>query len=111
MTAPLVSREDTDGIALLVIASPPVNALGLALRRALDEMIRMVNQDPDIRVLVHHADHLVQRAAQRETKRIDRRAGDHQQRNPVGIFAAYKGCGHAFASAGGDAAAASVLQG
>ena len=52
MTAPLVSREDTDGIALLVIASPPVNALGLALRRALDEMIRMVNQDPDIRAVV-----------------------------------------------------------
>ena len=43
---------EDDGIAVLVIDSPPVNALGIRVRRALDDAIRRISTDDRIRAVV-----------------------------------------------------------
>mgnify|MGYP000868865935 CR=1 FL=1 len=52
MTTPLILREDHNGVALLTIANPPVNALGLALRRELADLVAALENDDSIRAVV-----------------------------------------------------------
>jgi 3-hydroxyacyl-CoA dehydrogenase len=52
MTEDLVRREDHDGIAVLTISNPPVNALGLATRQALIAAIAALEADDGIRAVV-----------------------------------------------------------
>lgn len=49
---PLIHRKDYDGIALLILENPPVNALGLSLRQALAGMIAAIEADTSIRAVV-----------------------------------------------------------
>lgn len=51
MTSP-VTWENRDGIALITIDSPPVNALGHAVRAGLWEAVEAAEADPAVRALV-----------------------------------------------------------
>jgi len=50
--ASLVGRELRDGIAIVTIDAPPVNALGQSVRAELLANVREVDDDPDIRAAV-----------------------------------------------------------
>lgn len=52
MTATLLTRQDRNGIAVVTLDNPPVNALGQALRQQLGEVIAGIDRDPAIRVAV-----------------------------------------------------------
>ncbi|WP_174278415.1 enoyl-CoA hydratase-related protein, partial [Sphingomonas bacterium] len=41
-----------DGIGILTVDYPPVNALGIAVRRGLDEGFRTLDADPAVRAIV-----------------------------------------------------------
>ncbi len=47
-----ISYQVSDGIALIVMDSPPVNALGLPLRRQLAEAMNRAMTDPGVRAVV-----------------------------------------------------------
>ena len=50
----LGSNEIRNGIGIVTIDSPPVNALGLNVRKALDENFRALNDDPSVKAIVLH---------------------------------------------------------
>ena len=52
MTATLLTRQDRDGIAIVTLDNPPVNALGQALRWQLSEVIAEIGRDPTIRAAI-----------------------------------------------------------
>jgi 3-hydroxyacyl-CoA dehydrogenase len=52
LTASLVTREDRDGVAVLTIDNPPVNALGQAVRRQLLAAARDIEADSTIKAVV-----------------------------------------------------------
>ncbi len=47
-----INYQVSDGVALIVMDSPPVNALGLPLRRQLAEAVSRAMTDPDVRAVV-----------------------------------------------------------
>lgn len=48
----MVRQEVDGGVAVLTLANPPVNALGAALRAALDEALTQVIADVSVRAVV-----------------------------------------------------------
>ncbi|MEL5878445.1 3-hydroxyacyl-CoA dehydrogenase NAD-binding domain-containing protein [Cereibacter sphaeroides] len=52
MTNDLIRRSDSDGIALLTLANPPVNALGLAVRQRLAALTAQLEADESVRAVV-----------------------------------------------------------
>lgn len=52
MTASLVTRDDRDGVAVLTIDNPPVNALGQAVRRQLLAAVQDIEADSTIEAVV-----------------------------------------------------------
>ncbi|MEA5160669.1 3-hydroxyacyl-CoA dehydrogenase NAD-binding domain-containing protein [Cereibacter johrii] len=52
MTNDLIRRSDSDGIALLTLANPPVNALGLAVRQRLAALTADLEADESVRAVV-----------------------------------------------------------
>ena len=47
-----VGRQDDDGVAILSIANPPVNALAQPVRQALLDAVVAAEQDPGVRAIV-----------------------------------------------------------
>ncbi|MFC6463024.1 enoyl-CoA hydratase/isomerase family protein [Paracoccus aerius] len=52
MNTPLITRQDHNGVALVTIDNPPVNALGQTARQQLCAMIARLDQDDNIRAVV-----------------------------------------------------------
>lgn len=52
MPEPIVTIAEQDGVAVLTLASPPVNALGSGLIRALHDALSGIEQKPAIHVLL-----------------------------------------------------------
>lgn len=52
MTGSPVTIDRRDGIAVVIIDNPPVNALGLAVRRALSEAVSVLDRDPQVSAVV-----------------------------------------------------------
>lgn len=48
----MIKREDHGGVAVLTLSNPPVNALGAALRSALDEALEAALTDSSVRAIV-----------------------------------------------------------
>ena len=52
MTAPLILREGHNGVALLTIANPPVNALSHSVRLGLQTELAKAKDDANIKAVV-----------------------------------------------------------
>ncbi|RJE79609.1 3-hydroxyacyl-CoA dehydrogenase NAD-binding domain-containing protein [Paracoccus sp. JM45] len=56
LTTEIVRTEVQDGIGLICLAKPPVNALGVLLRKAIYDAYRRLADDPAVRIIVLYGD-------------------------------------------------------
>jgi 3-hydroxyacyl-CoA dehydrogenase len=83
-----VDAERADGIAILTIDHPPINALNLTVRRLLLQLIRDANENPDVRAIV------IQSRGRHFVAGADIREFDHEPQTPLlnDVLTMIEGC-------------------